>query len=507
MKNLIIIVSIIFCSVVNAQFNSYSADFSMPRIRDFENFFFSEWELNPSEMPIKFSDIEQLKKEDKNPYLTYQISKYNGITTVQIYANSQRFSEATYKNGLLDGTKTIYHNNGMPFQEIEFKAGKVDGLCKVYNTESRLILETNYKNNQKNGIRKYHIARSDDEFLEGNFVNGNLVGDLKFYVRNNQFYTLPNDLKKGKVNYFFNEKLISEFNIVNEKTHGIAKHFNFKTGKLITQVPYFMGEKNGWQEVYNSQGELLNKNEFKLGKKVGEHKTYSDDKKLTKEEYYDSNGLKIGNWKEYNKNGEIYTEQEYKNDSLNGSSKRYGQGFLQEMSTYKNGKREGLAKYYKSGTSILTSDVYYSNDYFYKEIVYYDSGKTFSIREIEPKTKAVAVKYYNPDETFFHENKFLADNVAIGFHKIVEKVNETIAVRSETLYDGKKNRVNQTYYGYKNDGSYTIYNFRNNTYHGESKSFDAVTNETKIIYYYETNNKYKIVTKEEFEKLTAAEKK
>jgi uncharacterized protein len=512
MKKIISIVLILFSITMFSQ-EYYSRnyellEFSLPKIRQNENFFFTEWEINLSESPNQLSEIETLKKANTNKNQNYLIEKLpNGTTSVVVTVNKKTFSESIYKKGLLEGKKTIYHANGNPFQVIEYKNGKVNGLCKIYNEQQELILETNYKDNFKNGIRKMFSQNRSEDCLEGNYINGYLVGNLK-YTDGNRTYILPNDLKKGNVKQFYKDKLITEFYIINdEDLHGDAKRYNPETGKLLIKMPYYLGKKNGTAEVYNNEGELLSRNEYKQGKKIGTHKTFSNDKKLLKEEYYDSEGIKTGVWKEYDKNGALYTEQQYKNDSLNGSSKRYSQGFLQENSEYKNGKREGLCKYYKSGTSILASDVYYSKDYFYKEIVYYDYGTTFSIREIDQKTKNVSVKYYNPDGTFFHENKFLDDNIAVGLIKFLDKEPNGFIVRNETVYDGKKNRLKEKSYSYKRDGSYTEHNFRNNNYHGESKSFNAETNETKIIYYYESNNKHIIVSKEEFEKLTLAEKK
>lgn len=509
MKKSFYLVLLVVNFFANAQDNYVNTvEFSLPRIKDSENFFFSEWELNPAEMSNKLSDIEALQKTNsKGQLVRYEIDENaNGTKTVTAYANNQKFSEAFYKNGLLEGIKTIYHTSGLPFQEFEFKKGKVDGVCKVYNFESQLVLETNYKNNLKNGTRKFYTGRREGEILEGNYVNGNLVGDLKFYTKYNYSYTLPNDLKKGKVVCFYDNQKLSEFSILDGKVNGIANQFNIKSGTIVAKIPYCLGEKNGIAEFYSAQGELINKIKFKFGKKVGEHKIFSIDKKLIKEEYYDENGNKIGTWKDYDKDGQLSKEQEFKNDSLNGFSKWYSKGFLQEITVYEKGKREGLAKFYKSGTANLESEVYYENDNFYKEIIYYDSGTTFSIRDIDQKTKAISVKYFNPNGSLFHENKFLINNIAVGLNKSIEKKDNNLIVRTETLYDVKNNRIRQTSFGYKNDGSYTEYSFRNNTFHGESKSFNAATNETKIVYYYETNKTYKIVTKEEFEKLSANEK-
>lgn len=481
----------------------------MPRMRDeYYNFFFIEWELNPVNMITTLAEIEKLQHEITNYPIKYYISKENNaITRVEIYANNRKFEESTYKNGLLDGKKIIYHTSGMPFQEIEYKKGKVDGVCKVYNSDDKLVLETNYKNNLKHGLRKYYGDKRRTETLEGNYENGNLISDLKYYDQYNNLTIFPNDLKTGKVQTFFNNNLVLDYTIVNQKIHGIVTKYNYQTKTVVSKTPYYLNQRNGFAEYYNNKGELLNKLEFKNDKKIGEHKKYSNDKTLLKEEYFDENGLKTGAWKEYNEQGKIVSEQNYKNDSLNGKSLRYNNEFLIEIAEYKNGKREGLQKNYNSKTSNLESEVYYANDRFYKEIVYYPNGKAFSIRDINPKNQETSIKYYNPDGSFFYENKSFPDYKIVGLHKIIEKIDNDLFVRTETIYDDKHNRTWQKSYGYKKDGSYTEYNFRNNVWHGQCKSFDATTGETKIFFYYEKDKKWTKVTKEEFDKLTVAEKK
>jgi len=246
MKKSFYIIVLLVNFFANAQENyATSVEFSMPRIKGSENFFFSEWELNPVEMPNKLSDIEALEKTNsKNQSVRYEINNNsNGTKTVIIYANNQKFSEASYKSGLLDGKRTIYHSSGLPFQEFEFKKGKVDGVCKVYDSDNNLVFETNYKNNLKNGIRKFYTGKREGEILEGNFVNGNLVGDLKFYTKNNFSYILPNDLRNGKVTCFYNDQRLSEYSILDGKVNGIANQFNSKSGTIVAKIPYCLGEK------------------------------------------------------------------------------------------------------------------------------------------------------------------------------------------------------------------------------------------------------------------------
>ena len=66
MKKSFYLVLLVVNFFANAQDNYVNTvEFSLPRIKDSENFFFSEWELNPAEMSNKLSDIEALQKIEK----------------------------------------------------------------------------------------------------------------------------------------------------------------------------------------------------------------------------------------------------------------------------------------------------------------------------------------------------------------------------------------------------------------------------------------------------------
>ena len=86
--------------------DGYEFQIRMPEIRNLENFFYNEWELNPAEISFKLSDIEMLKKTNSHENIRYEITKNKlGITTVSIYVNTRIYSEAMYKNGVLEGKK------------------------------------------------------------------------------------------------------------------------------------------------------------------------------------------------------------------------------------------------------------------------------------------------------------------------------------------------------------------------------------------------------------------
>lgn len=484
---------------------SYDYELRMPQIKNAENFFYSEWELNPAEMPNKLSDIETLKKTNTQKNIKYEITKTkDGISTVIVYINNQIYSEASYKNGLLDGKKVINHVNGSSFQEINFKNGKANGIHKVYDENYNLVLETNYKDNLKNGLRKYTHPNRDKDVLEGNYVNGNLVGNLKFTTKYD-YYVLPSDLKKGKVERFANNKLITEFYIINTKEiHGIAKVYNFETRKLAANVPYYLGEKHGLAEYYNPTGELISKQEYKFGKKIGDHKMYSKSKKLLREEHYDADGLKIGSWKTYNNDGVLEQEQTYKNDSLHGLSINYKNGNITNSAEYKNGKKNGLTVY-NNDKNQKSSDVIYENDNLIKEIIYYQNGSVFSLQELNRETELYTTKYFDKQGKLIHENRYNANKNPVGINKFFVLNGDEPNSNSEVHYDqnGKKIKYISKIYG----GGTTETNYRNDSPHGEKIMRNDNNEIISVEYFYEEKYNSKKVTKEEFEKLVKAEKK
>jgi antitoxin component YwqK of YwqJK toxin-antitoxin module len=58
-------------------------------------------------------------------------------------------SEASYKNGKMDGIQREYYDNGKLQQETEFKNGIQDGVYKYYSDDGILRMSYVYKNGEK----------------------------------------------------------------------------------------------------------------------------------------------------------------------------------------------------------------------------------------------------------------------------------------------------------------------------------------------------------------------
>ncbi len=80
--------------------------------------------------------------------------------------------------------------------------------------------------------------------------------------------------------------------------------------------------------------------------KVKVKRTYYDSGKL-KQEWFEINGIKQGEYKEYWENGKLYEICNYVNGKKEGETKWYHMdGQLFKICNYVNGKYEGEAKYY-----------------------------------------------------------------------------------------------------------------------------------------------------------------
>ncbi len=481
-----------------------NSDVYLPRIKQSETFFYTDYEFMVNEKHKTLSEIEAENKANKNDAIKLTILKTNSNSgKVQKYVKGNIYSEKTYKNNVLNGLTTFYYPDGTVFQEIDFANAKINGLYKIYNNtrDNQVILETTYKNSIRNGKRKYFIPR-EEEVLEGNYVNGNLVGDLKFTTENG-YYLLPNDLKKGKVQGFYNNKLMSEFNIINQgDIHGDALIYFIDSDKVAIKIPYYLGEKNGFVSVYNKDGKEIEKFEYKNNKKVGDYFSYTKDNQISNEEHYDEFGNKTGTWREY-KNGLIYIEQNYKDDKLNGSYKYYKNGKLQNFEEYKNGLRNGKSENYNPENGQILSENVYEKDVAVKSIVYYKNLEIFSIYGKDPKTNLYATKFFDTAGKLIHQNNYNDNRQPIGIHKNYTIRNEEPNSNSETHYD---NTGKQTKHIYRYGNTSTETNYRNGMQHGEKIIIDN-DNTTRIEYYYQSKTGSKKVTKEEFENLVKAEKK
>lgn len=86
-----------------------------------------------------------------------------------------------YKNGKLDGVRTVYYPSGKIVDETIYKNGLKEGVYKKYS-ETGIVLENSFfKNGEYDGESIYKDP-NDQVIARGMFKNGKKVGKWKFFI-------------------------------------------------------------------------------------------------------------------------------------------------------------------------------------------------------------------------------------------------------------------------------------------------------------------------------------
>jgi len=86
-----------------------------------------------------------------------------------------------YKNGKLDGTRTVYYPSGKVVDETIYKKGLKEGVYKKYS-ETGIVMENSFfKNGEYDGEAVYKDP-NDFVVVKGMFKNGKKVGMWQFFI-------------------------------------------------------------------------------------------------------------------------------------------------------------------------------------------------------------------------------------------------------------------------------------------------------------------------------------
>lgn len=158
--------------------------------------------------------LSEVENKDENGniiekyYLDRDSLKFGSYTSFDSYGN--KYEESTYKQGKLDGVRTIYfangnieiqetyvdgefhgpyksfYDNGQVNLEAQYVNGTMEGMVKRYYTSGELLEEVSFANNEENGPFKEYY-KSGQVKWEGKYINGdNEVGTINSYDENGQ---------------------------------------------------------------------------------------------------------------------------------------------------------------------------------------------------------------------------------------------------------------------------------------------------------------------------------
>ncbi|WP_415326349.1 hypothetical protein [Chryseobacterium sp. MMS23-Vi53] len=475
---------------------------SRDKVKSYEEAFFKETEFSPEEF---YTDLTKL---DKNYDVLASLPPKGQTAELRTVIYDGFNTTTPFKNNVIDGVKKINYPDGTLFQEIPYKNGKIEGLAKTYDKYGQLLSEVPYKNNLKNGLKRVYFKDTKDRYddkeyrIEGNYKNGELVGPVM--ISNDKLKIIyPSDFKKGKVELFYNDVSLVNYNIIDREVRN-GLYTAYSISNIDEQDPkqqrkriksytatYFNNEFNGYVEKYNKNGELLSKNLYSYGKPIGTHKSFYDVGKLQSEAYYDNSGNKTGTWKNYNLNGDVIEIINYKNDQFDGNKETYSNKTLKTQEVFENGKRLSN-KYFDEG--ILRSEAYYDKDKFVKEVSYFNDGKVRSLNNAGNE-----IIYYDKDGKVIHTNRF-KNGMPIGIQKFVDYEKDgSVRILSETEYDDKGKKIRSVWFDQKGGSTESFY--KNGQLHGKHIKI-LEDGSKKTDYYFEG----KLVKEAEFKQLSEEDK-
>lgn len=86
-----------------------------------------------------------------------------------------------YKNGKLEGLRSVFYPNGKIAEEMNYKNNHKNGLYKRYTLTGIIIEESNYKNNEYDGLAIFRDADDGNIVSTGKFVKGKKAGVWQFF--------------------------------------------------------------------------------------------------------------------------------------------------------------------------------------------------------------------------------------------------------------------------------------------------------------------------------------
>lgn len=283
------------------------------------------------------------------------------------YGDGTIKTEATYKNGVLNGIYKSYKKNGemrllTRFEEgVEDKEAKKElniNYYKTFHDNGKIHLFGLLKDGKKNGIiREYG--------RQGNIINGYLYdmdtlraegiidkkgeyqGRWKIYYPSGKVRAIGkyyNNLKDSTWVYFYRDSTVEQKGKFDRGTHVDYWRWYFKNGDLRKEEYYRRGKLEGETIEYDSSRNVIVRGEYLDGLKEGEW--FYDVGDHTEEGQY-TMGLKTDEWKHFYPDGTLKFKGEYRDGEPIGVHKYYySNGVKSKKGNYIRGQKDGTWKTY-----------------------------------------------------------------------------------------------------------------------------------------------------------------
>lgn len=258
----------------------------------------------------------------------------NGLTTIYNMDGS-KYSEVNYVNDVRHGSSTFYYPNGLKSSEGNYYVGKANGLFSYYDQLGNLRLKANFLFDQDHGEStqyypngKVHVIYHDlldQEHGEKKFFNpaGKEVMAIQYEMDVPISYRVLN--AQGE---------LGEPQSIDSGNAQIESKYS--NGKTAFKINFVKGLREGLNEIYDENGQLLSQSHYKAGLLNGERIQFYENGKVYKKENF-ARGELLGTVEVFESNGNLFMTSEFYYDILHGKVNIYKNGKLEQTKIYDTG--------------------------------------------------------------------------------------------------------------------------------------------------------------------------
>jgi len=265
-----------------------------------------------------------------------------------LYLNNCTMYEESYKDGKLDGKRSVWYGSGEIKSEVNYKDGKREGKSTTWYQGGKIQLEVNYKDGKKDG-KATSWYKNGQKKSDQNYINGQREFQSTSWYQNGQVETQENYKDSKMTTWYPSGEIKSEVYYKNRKRHGKDTSW-YVNGQKKAQQNYINGKKEGKSTVWYQSGQIKSEVNYKDNKIGGNQTKWHENGQIKSEGNYKTgkkgfsvfNGDKEGKFTTWYENGQIKSEENYIDKKREGKRTIwYENGQVMYKDNFKNGKLDG----------------------------------------------------------------------------------------------------------------------------------------------------------------------
>lgn len=191
------------------------------------------------------------------------------LGSAPVLASDYQLGAPTYANA----KETTYYPGGQVKAVVAVSGNKHhrDGEALAYYPDGKLLSKGQYRKNKPFGPYTQYFENGKVRLSASYDKKGKMAGPVEEYYDNGQLkmattYDNGHARSTKEVHYYPSGEVLSrlERNSHGRKT-GIRVDY-FKNGKVSQEIPYKSSSREGTRKIYNDQGQLITKVEYKKDK-------------------------------------------------------------------------------------------------------------------------------------------------------------------------------------------------------------------------------------------------